>query len=80
MTIEQAIKQARNDLAWHVTAGGTVQATIRFEKYDKTRGIARAALGKPDKEQELIDYWRERHDGLGAAIDSVLFVSTPRPF
>lgn len=80
MTIQQAIRQARQDLSWHVTPNGTVQVTIRFADYAGKKTTVTRTLNSTDKERELVELWRESHDGLDAAIDSVLFVSTPRPF
>lgn len=80
MTIQAAIRQAIQDCAWHVTPTGSVNATLRYVGRDGKPEIREVLLTGPDKDAELTSYWLEHHDDDGAAIDSLLFVSTPSPF
>jgi len=79
MTIQKAIKQAQQDLTWHVTPNADVLATIRYVCVDGTRRQTDVLLRMADKAGELARFWLDSHESLDAALDSVLFVTTPKP-
>lgn len=79
MTMQQAIRQARDDLAWHVTRTGTERATVRFTDSAGRHRSVETDLTEPDKAAQLRDWWLANHEALDAGIDSVDMVSTPNP-
>lgn len=78
-TIQAAIARAKRDLTWHVTPNADVTATVRYLDTAGQRKQADIALTSKDKAAELTLEWLDRHEDLDAAIDSVLYVSTPAP-
>lgn len=78
-TIQAAIARAKRDLTWHVTPNAGTVATVRYLDAAGRRKQVEIGLASADKAAELTREWLDGHESLDAAIDSVLYVSTPAP-